>query len=149
MIDWLCDTFGFETRLRVEGAGGRVEHAELTFGDDGLIMVGSAGAPTDRAGDTADEAAAAGVSDAAARWKRLTTSPKRVGKVTQALCVFVDDCDQHCAAARARGAEVFQEPLTHDYGDEHWVDRSYGAFDPEGHPWWFMQRVRTGKGATG
>jgi len=36
-IDWLCSTFGFEIRLKVEGEGGRIEHSELTFGDDGLV----------------------------------------------------------------------------------------------------------------
>ena len=41
MIDWLCDAFGFEIRLKVEGEGGRIEHSELGFGPDGLVMVGS------------------------------------------------------------------------------------------------------------
>ena len=41
-IDWLCQAFGFEVRLKVEGEGGRIEHSELTMGE-GLIMVGSAG----------------------------------------------------------------------------------------------------------
>ncbi len=39
MIRWLCEAFGFELRLKVEGEGGSVDHSELTFGD-GLIMVG-------------------------------------------------------------------------------------------------------------
>jgi uncharacterized glyoxalase superfamily protein PhnB len=38
-IDWLCDAFGFEVRLKVEGDNGRIEHSELTYGE-GLIMVG-------------------------------------------------------------------------------------------------------------
>jgi uncharacterized glyoxalase superfamily protein PhnB len=37
-IDWLCDAFGFEVRIRVEGKDGRIEHSELTIGE-GLIMV--------------------------------------------------------------------------------------------------------------
>ena len=32
----------------------------------------------------------------------------------------------------------------HDYGDAYWADRSYGAIDPEGHLWWFSQRIRGG-----
>ena len=36
------------------------------------------------------------------------------------------------------------EPATQDYGEEYWSDRSYQAQDPEGHLWWFMQRLRTG-----
>jgi uncharacterized glyoxalase superfamily protein PhnB len=30
----------------------------------------------------------------------------------------------------------------HDYGADYWADRSYGAVDPEGHLWWFTQRIR-------
>jgi uncharacterized glyoxalase superfamily protein PhnB len=37
-IDWLCDAFGFEVRIKVEGENGRIEHSELTYGE-GLIMV--------------------------------------------------------------------------------------------------------------
>jgi uncharacterized glyoxalase superfamily protein PhnB len=35
------------------------------------------------------------------------------------------------------------EPTTTDHGAEYWTDRSYLAVDPEGHRWWFMQRLRT------
>ena len=28
-IDWLCEAFGFEVRLKIEGDGGRIEHSEL------------------------------------------------------------------------------------------------------------------------
>ena len=38
-IDWLCEAFGFEVRLKVEGEGGSIVHSELAFGD-GLVMVG-------------------------------------------------------------------------------------------------------------
>jgi uncharacterized glyoxalase superfamily protein PhnB len=31
-IDWLCEAFGFEVRLKVEGDNGRIEHSELTYG---------------------------------------------------------------------------------------------------------------------
>jgi uncharacterized glyoxalase superfamily protein PhnB len=37
-IDWLCNAFGFEVRIKVEGANGRIEHCELSLGD-GLIMI--------------------------------------------------------------------------------------------------------------
>jgi uncharacterized glyoxalase superfamily protein PhnB len=66
------------------------------------------------------------------------------GANTQQICVFVDDVDAHCAHARQRGAQVVRGPATSDYGDDYWSDRSYGALDPEGHLWWFMQRLRTG-----
>jgi uncharacterized glyoxalase superfamily protein PhnB len=123
-IDWLCRAFGFEIRLKVEGEGGRIEHSELTFGD-GLIMVGTAGGP--------------GVQP----WQVDYASPRSLeGKTTQSLALFVDDADAHCARARAAGAQIFREPKTDDYGDDYWSDRTYGAKDPEGHLWWFMQRLR-------
>jgi uncharacterized glyoxalase superfamily protein PhnB len=124
-IDWLCRVFGFEVRLKVEGEGGRIEHSELTFGE-GLIMIGSSG--------QADEEK---------KWRINTASPQRVNGVnTQALCVFVDDVDAHCARAKAAGATILNEPKTTDYGEEYWTDRTYLARDLEGHQWWFMQRLR-------
>ncbi len=125
MIDWLCDAYGFEVRLKVEGDGGRIEHSELTYGD-GLIMVGQ-----ERAGA------------AAARWGVDMKSPLSVaGANTQGMMLFVDDVDAHCAQARAAGAKIVDEPSIHDYGEDYWSDRSYGAVDPEGHMWWFTQRIR-------
>jgi uncharacterized glyoxalase superfamily protein PhnB len=52
----------------------------------------------------------------------------------------------HCARARAAGATIFDEPSLHDYGEQYWADRSYGAVDLEGHHWWFTERVRDPKG---
>jgi len=40
-IDWLCNAFGFEGRLRVDGDDGSIVHSELMFGE-GVVMVGSA-----------------------------------------------------------------------------------------------------------
>lgn len=70
-------------------------------------------------------------------------SPRGLGGAnTQSLCVFVDDVDAHAAHARAAGAKIIEGPATQDYGAEHWADRSYRAEDPEGHHWFFMQRLR-------
>ena len=123
-IDWLCDAFGFAVRLKIEGEGGRIEHSELTYGD-GLIMVGSTGGASGKPAPLP------------------CTSPRALkGTCTQALAVFVDDVDAHCTRARARGAKIREEPTTQDYGDDYWSDRTYRAEDPEGHQWWFMQRLR-------
>ena len=131
-IDWLCTAFGFEVRMKVEGADGRIEHSELELGE-GLIMVGGAG-PKYRDRDAEDS------------WKHKCVSPEMVdGKTTQNLCVHVDDADAHCERAREAGAVICYEPSTTDYGEDYWADRSYAAMDPEGHLWWFMQRMRTGK----
>jgi uncharacterized glyoxalase superfamily protein PhnB len=124
-IDWLCEAFGFELRLKVEGEGGTVEHSELTYGE-GVIMVGN----ERKAG-------------AKARFGTETLSPLSAGGVTQSLMIYVDDVDAHCARARQAGARIVSEPALHDYGDDYWADRSYGALDPEGHLWWITQRIRS------
>ena len=64
-------------------------------------------------------------------------NPKRVGHVTQHLYVYVDNVDQHCEQARKAGAAIFEEPQDQFYGDSR-----YGVADPEGHRWYFAQRVR-------
>jgi uncharacterized glyoxalase superfamily protein PhnB len=119
-IDWLTRTFGFEVRLKIEGEGGSIVHSELTFGD-GLIMIGS----TQVDG------------------KGHRRSPRALGGAnTQSLCVAVEDADAHHARVKAAGANIVAPPKTTDYGDDYWADRTYEVVDPEGHHWWFMQRVR-------
>lgn len=124
-IDWLCRAFGFQVRLRVARDDGIIEHSELEFGE-GLIMVGQ------------EEAA-----DAAPRFGRRCVSPLTAGGSTQALLLYVDDVDAHCAQARAAGAQIVDAPTVHDYGVCYWADRSYAALDCEGHLWWFSQRLRS------
>ena len=87
------------------------QHSELVIGD-GVIMVGSSN------------------TDAQPRlpFKAHFKSPKSLGGAnTQSLMVYIDDADAHCARAKAAGAEIFMEPSVHDYGEDHWADRSYGA----------------------
>ncbi len=117
-IDFLCKAFGFEIQLKVDGEAGRIEHSELVFGG-GMIMLGDV-----------------------AKGREWRQSPKSLGGAnTQTLCFYIDDVDAHCEHARKRGATIAQEPKTTDYGEGYWVDRSYEAIDPEGHHWWFMQRL--------
>jgi uncharacterized glyoxalase superfamily protein PhnB len=123
-------------RLKVAGDDGSIVHSELEYGD-GLIMVGQTG----RGGE--DDGGAGG-EPAEASWRSKQASPAALGqRNTQSLCVYVDDVDAHCERARAAGATVIREPRTTDHGEKYWTDRSYGAVDPEGHLWWFMQRLRT------
>jgi uncharacterized glyoxalase superfamily protein PhnB len=128
-IDWLCRAFGFEVRLKCEGEDGRIVHSELVYGE-GLIMVANAGCKPDRPES------------------RCYKSPRSLdGAITQALCVFVDDAEEHCRTARAAGAKILMEPATQDYGEEYWADHTYQAEDLEGHRWWFLQRVREPRSA--
>ena len=120
-IDWLVGAFGFEVQVRVENEHGQIVHSQLVI-DGGLIMVGQAGLNPDRP---------------------YCKSPRGAeGANTQSLAVYVDDADAHCEHARAAGAAIVAEPSTQDYGEDYWADRSYQARDPEGHHWWFMQRLR-------
>ena len=120
-IDWLVRAFGFEVQERVEDEQGRIVHSQLVL-DGGLIMVGQTGLQADR---------------------EFQQSPQALGGTnTQSLAVHVDDVDAHCERARAAGAKITMEPATQDYGEGYWVDRSYGAWDLEGHHWWFLQRLR-------
>ena len=128
MIDWLCRAFGFDVRLKVESDGGRIEHSELVYGE-ALIMVAQSGENP--------------------RHPKLPrgASPRSIGGAnTQCLMLYVDSVEEHCATARAAGATVVEEPSLHDYGADYWADRSYGALDPEGHVWWFTERLRNPPG---
>ncbi len=123
-IDWLCNAFGFEVRLKVEGEAGRIEHSELTFGE-ALVMVAQSGGRPNRP------------------LLPPGASPLSIaGANTQNIMLFVDNVDEHCAHARKAGARIVDEPSLHDYGPDYWTDKSYGALDLEGHMWWFTQRVR-------
>jgi uncharacterized glyoxalase superfamily protein PhnB len=116
-IDWLCQAFGFEVKLKVEGEDGVIVHSELVMGE-GLIMVSGPRAP-------------------------YGMSPRSLGGAnTQCLMTYVADVEAHCTRARAAGAKILVEPKTSDYGEEFWSDRSYEAEDLEGHHWWFAQRLR-------
>jgi uncharacterized glyoxalase superfamily protein PhnB len=124
-IDWLCKAFGFTLRLKVEGDDGRIVHSEIEYGE-ALVMVSQEEKPGD-----------------AERFGVHNRSPLTVGANTQSLMLYVDDVDAHCAQARAHGARITSEPSVHDYGEDHWADRSYGALDCDGHGWWFSQRLRS------
>ena len=123
-IDWLCDAFGFEVRLKVKGEDGRIKHSELTYGE-GVVMVAQENP------------------DSAHPSMGAMRSPRSIGGAgSQSVMFYVDDADAHCSHARSRGARIVAEPATHDYGEQYWTDRSYGALDPDGHLWWITQRLR-------
>ncbi len=117
-IAWICNAFDFKIRLKVDGENGAIVHSELEYGE-ALVMV--AGASPEKRG----------------------ASPQSLkGANTQSLFLYVDDIEAHCAQARAAGAKILMEPKVSDYGEDYWSDRSYQAEDPEGHLWWFAQRLR-------
>src|SRR5881394_2992250 len=89
-IDWLCEAFGFEVRLKIEGEGGRIEHSELVFGE-AVVMVGQESVQKDK--------------------DRPAKSPKAVGGVnTAGVMIYIDDAAAHCERARKAGAKITYEP---------------------------------------
>jgi uncharacterized glyoxalase superfamily protein PhnB len=64
-------------------------------------------------------------------------NPKDLGRETVGIYVAIDgDADELCERARAAGAEIKEEPADQPYGD-----RRFTAIDPEGHYWFFAQRI--------
>jgi uncharacterized glyoxalase superfamily protein PhnB len=85
-IAYLTATFGFEQRLAQTGAAGRM-HAELVFGEDGVVMLGQA-------------------SESFKNPKTLDTYPPSL------VHVYVDDVDVLYRRARAAGADVSELELS-------------------------------------
>jgi uncharacterized glyoxalase superfamily protein PhnB len=115
-LDWLARAFGFEVTMAIDDPDGdaRGSHFEMAIEGRGRIMIG-------------------------AEWADWTRSPASIGGVST-HSVNVDlprDLDAHCERARAAGAVIAAEPKDEFYGD-----RTYRAFDPEGHMWTFAQHVR-------
>lgn len=110
MIEWLCETFGFEVQLVVAGPDDVVMHSQLTFGN-GMIMVGSAesGTPGSALMKYSDEIG---------------------GAQTQMLSLIVSDCTELYAKAKLAGAKILSELEKKEFGGEAFTCR-----DPEGRIW--------------
>ena len=107
MIEWLCQTFGFEKRLIVPGQGNLIIHAHLTLGK-GSIMISSAENYPNPA---------------------FCKSPKEIGGVgTAELIVYVEEVDKHYINAKSHGANIIVDIEDKPYGG-----RGYCVKDPEGH----------------
>lgn len=111
-IDWLCDAFGFERGMVVEGDDGFVHHAELTLGG-AMVMGGSE------------------------RGEQRSAYAKIAHPAgTAMLYVALDeDLRLHCERARRAGAEIVMELTDKEYGSD------YTARDPEGNLWTFGRYV--------
>jgi len=106
-IDWLCNTFGFETLLVVAGKNGSIAHAQLIFGN-GMVMLGSA---RDSGFD------------------QLQKSPNDAGGINiQSPYVVVADADEQNRWGLEARAEVVYE-----IEDQPHSDRLFSCRDPEGH----------------
>lgn len=110
-IAWLTKAFGLTERFVAEGPGGRIEHAELSWGDGGMVMLGSA----DK-GDSSRVVPETGVT-----W----------------LYLVVDDPDAHYGRALAAGAEIVRPLRDEDYGNRGYTVKdpeghvwSFGTYQP-------------------
>jgi uncharacterized glyoxalase superfamily protein PhnB len=109
-IAWLCEVFGFERHLVVDGEDGSVVHAELSFGN-GMIMLGSVRPDTG--------------------YGALLAQPDEIGgRQTQTIYLTVNDADAVHARALRAGARIVIALVDEDYGG-----RGFTCRDPEGHVW--------------
>ena len=104
-IDFYGTVLGATVRLRMDGPGDKVGHAELEIGTS-LIML-------------ADEYPDIGY-----------VGPKKVGGTPVGIMVFVEDVDAVFGRALANGAKEL-EPVS----DKFYGDRSGSFEDPWGHHW--------------
>ena len=108
-IDWLCNSFGFEKRLIVEGENNTIAHAQLTFGNS-MIMLSS---------ENENE------------YGKLVKTPASLnGNNTQAPYVIVEKIDDHYEKAVAAGAKILIAIKDEEYGG-----RGYTCKDIEGYLW--------------
>jgi uncharacterized glyoxalase superfamily protein PhnB len=109
-ISWLCEVFGFERHLVVDGEDGTVVHAELSFGN-GMIMLGSVRPDTG--------------------YGALLAQPDEIGgRQTQTIYLTVNDADAVHERALRAGAQIVIALVDADYGG-----RGFTCRDLEGHVW--------------
>jgi len=122
-VEWLTRNFNFiELKdYRKVGPDGMLYHAEMMTAEDGdRFLLGPPGG-------------------------NIVETPRRTGRDTMALHVYVDDIDAHFARSVRMGVQVvapcdhtrvLDKPEMQFYGDV-----VYWAVDLEGHYWTFNQRV--------
>lgn len=118
--DWLCAAFGFREQQRSTDPDGRVTTTILDGPNGGAIMLGWTGPHYQSPAHHRQTC------PASKAWQS-------VPYVVDGIYVTVADVDEHCARARAAGANVLTEPEDTGHG------RSYRVEDLEGHRWMFSQ----------
>jgi len=114
-IDFYEKAFGFTLSSEPARNGqGKIQHAEMKFGDDISIMFAPEGA-----------------------WESSRQTPASQG-ITPPLVLYVycEDVDALHKQATACGATSIMSPK-----DEFWGDRVCNLVDPDGHEWMFATNV--------
>jgi len=104
-IDYYKKAFGANERLRMEGPGGKIGHAEIEIGDS-LVMLS----------DPFPQSSA--------------KAPAELGGTTAGVHLYVEDVDAVVRKAVDAGATV-----TMEVADQFWGDRFGSITDPFGHLW--------------
>jgi len=112
-LDWLAKAFGFvDFGETFKGKDGTISHAAMVTHEGGDVIMMGCPGP---------------------KYK----NPQKLGTATQMLYIYVDNVDKHFARAKKLKPKVINKLEDTFYGD-----RRYGVADPEGHQWYFAQRVR-------
>jgi len=111
-INWLCETWGFEEQLVVEGPDGSIQHAVLSLGK-AFIMLAS--------------------TSAEGSYSQFTKQPDEIeGKETQSPYLIVENPELLFELAKEHGAKILLKLEKEDYGGS-----NFTCADPEGHIWSF------------
>ncbi|HEU4485581.1 MAG TPA: VOC family protein [Povalibacter sp.] len=121
-LEWLVAAFGFQERARMCDQAGRLMHGEVAAGD-AIIMLAS---PTP---DFQSPRRHREVCERARKWSAVPW-------IINGVLVYVDNLDAHFQRAKSAGAQILSEI------EEGPPGRRYRAEDPEGHRWFFFERVR-------
>ena len=121
-VEWLCEAFGFQERLRAPDRNGVISHAQLIVGD-GAIMLGRSRSPIEAL---------------------------RAQDIRQYVLVDVEDADAHCERAKRHGATILQAPADMPFGarqytasdlEGHWWTFSQNIADVEPSTWGAIEKV--------
>jgi uncharacterized glyoxalase superfamily protein PhnB len=111
MIDWLCQSFGFQKQLIGFDKSGSITHVQLALGGSLVMLVPAGQGP----------------------FEDVLVHPDQVERIgTQSTYLLVDDVETLHSHATESGAEVmFEMEFNNAAG------RGYACRDPEGHIWLF------------
>ena len=104
-ITYYTEAFGATERMRMEGPGGSIMHAEINIGGAVVMMA-----------------------DANPEWGMRT--PDELGGRSSSVFIYVPDVDATLAKAAEHGGSIAQEAE-----DMFWGDRVGHIVDPFGHKW--------------
>ena len=121
-IKFYEDAFGFKvSRQPAKNEQGNIQHAEMMFGNDVLIMFAPEGA-----------------------WGSTRKAPKSMGVIPSlSLYIYCPDVDALYKQAVSKGAHSVMAP-----NDSFWGDRYCIILDPDGHEWSFATNVNDHKDHT-